>query len=63
MYDTFRERMIFFVKSHLVTIKTPTQITARLFEIVFLYVEIHVGIVRDSLFQKRAEFSNHIKTP
>jgi hypothetical protein len=53
MYDTCRERMKNYDKSHLVMIKTPTQITACLCEIVFWYVEIYVGIVRRSLISKK----------
>jgi hypothetical protein len=63
MYDTFRERMKNYDKSHLVTIKTPTQITAHLFEIVFRYVESHVGIVRRFLISKKGYvFKSHLNS-
>ncbi len=53
IYDTFCERMKNYDKSHLVTIKTPTQLTARLFKIVLRYVENHVEIVRQFLILKK----------
>ena len=43
-------------KSHLVTIKTPTNHSLSHRDIVFRYVENHVGIVRQFLISKSAEF-------